>query len=177
MELSAELSEDSAAGRLILTKCSSILLKFKVATTESKKKKLKYKRYRNKKIYECLIEDTLKSAVYIRLSSRMVEENKLSPDMKLRAYIQFRLNRNSMTGPDLDFLFYHFLSKLKVCFWIYIPYSRWKIVYKCTMSTILFYVYFDRDALGPGQAEQRVYCVPGHSEVSQGPTCTGVYFV
>jgi len=97
MELSAELSEDSAAGRLILTKCSSILLKFKVATTESKKKKIKFKRYRNKKIYECLIEDTLKSAVYIRLSSKMVEENKLSPDMKLRAYIQFRLNRNSMT--------------------------------------------------------------------------------
>ena len=49
-----------------------------------------------KKIWECLIEDTAKSVIYVRLSSAMVKENKLSPDMKIKAEIQFRLSRLSM---------------------------------------------------------------------------------
>ena len=100
IELGSELSEDSEAGRLILTKCSSILLKFDVAITNESKKKKKEKKVKlnRKKIWECLIEDTLKSVLYIRLSSKMVAETKLTPDMKLQAQVQFRLSRISMLG-------------------------------------------------------------------------------
>ena len=100
VDLGAELSEDCAAGRLILSRCSSLLLRFEPATsTESKKyKKGRKVKLNRKKIWECLIEDTLKSVVYIRLSSKMVEENKLTPDMKLKAEVQFKLSRMSMIG-------------------------------------------------------------------------------
>merc|ERR1719228_2623183 len=97
IELNSELSEDSQAGRLILTKCTSILLKFDTGISESKKKKKEKKvKLNRKKIWECLIEDTAKSVIYVRLSSAMVKENKLSPDMKIKAEIQFRLSRLSM---------------------------------------------------------------------------------
>ena len=100
------MSEDSAAGRLILTRCSSVLLKLDSANTsggsESKKSKKAGRKVKlnRKKIWECLIEDTLKSVVYIRLSSKMVAENKLEADMRLRAEIQFRLSRTSMLGRE-----------------------------------------------------------------------------
>jgi len=100
IELGAELSEDSPAGRLILTRCNSILLKFNTFTLrESKKKKKenKVKFNKKKRIWECLIEDTLKTVLYIRLSSKMVEENNLTPDVKLKAEVQFKLSRLSLT--------------------------------------------------------------------------------
>ena len=99
IELNSELSEDSQAGRLILTKCTSLLMRFGAASSEqaaSKKKKEKKVKLNRKKIWECLIEDTAKSVIYVRLSSAMVKENKLSPDMKIKAEIQFRLSRLSM---------------------------------------------------------------------------------
>ena len=102
--MGAELSEDSASGRLILTRCSAVLLKLDSAErgggAESKKSKKAGRKVKlnRKKIWECLIEDTLKSAVYIRLSSKMVAEHKLEADMRLRAEIQFRLSRTSMIG-------------------------------------------------------------------------------
>jgi len=97
IELNSELSEDSQAGRLILTKCSSILLKFDTGISESKKKKKEKKvKLNRKKIWECLIEDTAKSVIYVRLSSTMVKENKLTPDMKIKAEVQFKLSRVSL---------------------------------------------------------------------------------
>ena len=99
IELNSELSEDSQAGRLILTKCTSLLMRFGAASSEqaaSKKKKEKKVKLNRKKIWECIIEDTAKSVIYVRLSSAMVKENKLSPDMKIKAEIQFRLSRLSM---------------------------------------------------------------------------------
>jgi len=97
IELNSELSEDSQAGRLILTKCSSILLKFDTGISESKKKKKEKKvKLNRKKIWECLIEDTAKAVIYVRLSSSMVKENKLTPDMKIKAEVQFKLSRVSL---------------------------------------------------------------------------------
>ena len=84
-----------------MTRCNSILLKFNTFTLrESKKKKKenKVKFNKKKRIWECLIEDTLKSVLYIRLSSKMVEENNLTPDVKLKAEVQFKLSRLSLTG-------------------------------------------------------------------------------
>lgn len=100
IELSSELSEDSQAGRLILTKCQAILVRFgPPAGAEggaSKRKKEKKVKLNRKKIWECLIEDTAKSVVYVRLSSAMVKENKLTPDMRIKAEVQFKLSRLSM---------------------------------------------------------------------------------
>ena len=97
IELNSELSEDSQAGRLILTKCTSLLMRFGAPEqAASKKKKEKKVKLNRKKIWECLIEDTAKSVIYVRLPSSMVKENKLSPDMKIKAEIQFRLSRLSM---------------------------------------------------------------------------------
>eukprot|EP00090_Calanus_glacialis_P043171 TRINITY_DN7638_c0_g1_i1.p1 TRINITY_DN7638_c0_g1~~TRINITY_DN7638_c0_g1_i1.p1 ORF type:complete len:1395 (-),score=231.54 TRINITY_DN7638_c0_g1_i1:680-4864(-) len=97
IELNSELSEDSQAGRLILTKCSSILLKFDTGISESKKKKKEKKvKLNRKKIWECLIEDTAKAVIYVRLSTAMVKENKLTPDMKIKAEVQFKLSRISL---------------------------------------------------------------------------------
>ena len=99
IELNSELSEDSQAGRLILTKCSSIFLKFDTGSIDpktGKKKKEKKVKLNRKKIWECLIEDTAKSVIYVRLSCAMVKENKLTPDMKVKAEVQFKLSRTSM---------------------------------------------------------------------------------
>jgi len=97
IELNSELSEDSQAGRLILTKCSSILLKFDTGSSDTKKKKKEKKvKLNRKKIWECLIEDTAKSVLYVRLSTAMVKENKLTPDMKIKAEVQFKLSRISL---------------------------------------------------------------------------------
>merc|ERR1719397_1206665 len=83
IELNSELSEDSQAGRLILTKCTSLLMRFGAATSEqhnaSKKKKEKKVKLNRKKIWECLIEDTAKSVIYVRLSSAMVKKNYTTP--------------------------------------------------------------------------------------------------
>ena len=104
IELSSELSEDSKAGRLILTKCSEVMVRFEVGITESKKGKkskvIKEKKIKlnKKKIWECLLEDTTKNVIYIRLPSKMVSENKLTSDMKIKAEVQFKLSRVAMTG-------------------------------------------------------------------------------
>ena len=102
--LNSELSEDSKAGRLILTKCSEVMVRFEVGITESKKGKkskvIKEKKIKlnKKKIWECLLEDTTKNVIYIRLPSKMVSENKLTSDMKIKAEVQFKLSRVAMTG-------------------------------------------------------------------------------
>ena len=98
IELNSELSEDSQAGRLILTKCNSIFLKFDTGLVDPKQKKKKEKKVKlnRKKTWECLIEDTGKSVIYIRLSGAMVKENKLTPDMKIKAEVQFKLSRTVM---------------------------------------------------------------------------------
>ena len=104
IELSSELSEDSKAGRLILTKCSEVMVRFEVGITETKKGKkskvIKEKKIKlnKKKIWECLLEDTTKNVIYIRLPSKMVSENKLTSDMKIKAEVQFKLSRVAMTG-------------------------------------------------------------------------------
>ena len=60
-----------------------------------KEKKIKLNK---EKIWECLLEDTTKNVIYIRLPFKMVTENKLTSDMKTKAEVQFKLSRVSMTG-------------------------------------------------------------------------------
>ena len=89
---------------MILTKCSEVMVRFEVGITESKKGKkskvIKEKKIKlnKKKIWECLLEDTTKNVIYIRLPGKMVSENKLTSDMKIKAEVQFKLSRVAMTG-------------------------------------------------------------------------------
>ena len=95
---------------MILTKCSVVLVRFEVGITESKKGKkskiIKEKRVKlnKKKIWECLLEDTTKNVIYIRLPSKMVAENKLTTDMKTKAEVQFKLSRVSIAGWDWNYI-------------------------------------------------------------------------
>ncbi|KFM82919.1 putative helicase with zinc finger, partial [Stegodyphus mimosarum] len=82
MQLSSVLSEDSASGRLVLTNCSTVLLA-----------PVKTKGEEQRKVYEAVIEDKGKTAIYIRLSKRCCEELKLEPDREILVEVQFQLNR------------------------------------------------------------------------------------
>jgi len=100
IELNSQLSDDSKAGKLILTKCSSILLKNHIepAVPEKKKGKKKPEKKRksltsNTKIWECLIEDTAKSVIYVRLPAALVLDMNLQTDMRVKAEVQFKLSR------------------------------------------------------------------------------------
>lgn len=78
MILDGNLSEDTPAGRLILTNCTSLLLKSPV----------------NRKLaYVSEIEDSGKSTLYLRLCQSLVEDFKLKIDDDLQIEVQFQLNR------------------------------------------------------------------------------------
>ncbi|XP_054723440.1 probable helicase with zinc finger domain, partial [Uloborus diversus] len=82
MQLSSVLSEDSSSGRLVLTNCNTVLLA-----------PVKTKGEEQRKVYEAVIEDKGKTAIYIRLSKRCCEELKLKADREFTAEVQFQLNR------------------------------------------------------------------------------------
>ena len=86
MKLGNVLSEDTPAGRLILTNCSTLLLKPKAKDDGGR-------------AYVAQIEDTGKSALYLRLSSRLVSDHDLRDKMAqedevaFEVEVQFQLNR------------------------------------------------------------------------------------
>lgn len=87
MMLGANLSEDTTAGRLILTSCSSLLL----AKSRGAKAKVE------KRIsYVADIEDTGKSTLYLRLSPTLIQDWSLKEDMDVEVEVQFQLNRLPM---------------------------------------------------------------------------------
>ena len=85
LTLSGSLSEDTTAGRLILTNCTSILL-MESGNSPNANKKLR-------KAYVAGIEDTGKATLYLRLSSTLVEDCQIKEDEKFQAEIQFQMNR------------------------------------------------------------------------------------
>ena len=82
INLGKNLSEDTSAGRLILNNCLTVLLAPDVDQHRPKPK-----------VYEALIEDKGKNAMYLRLSSETVSDLKLTQDTEFQAQIQFQLNR------------------------------------------------------------------------------------
>ncbi len=94
MTLGQNLSEDTPAGRLILTNCQMLMLSKPEAMSkkaEGKKKKASSKRV----AYISAIEDTGKSTLYLRLSSRLVTDLCLDPSVndEVELEVQFQLNR------------------------------------------------------------------------------------
>ena len=77
MTLKGSLSEDTTAGRLILTNCTSMLLKGKDPNIA----------------YVSAIEDSGKSILYLRLSQALVSELTLKHDEEVELEVQFQLNR------------------------------------------------------------------------------------
>lgn len=102
IDLGAELSEDTAAGKLILTRSTSVYLKLimRIANSDPERRKKKDQKVKlnKKKVWECFIEDYQKRSLYIRLSGKMVELNKLTDEMRLEAELQFKLSRISTVG-------------------------------------------------------------------------------
>ncbi len=102
MSLGQDLSEDTSAGRLILTNCSMLMLSKpgsggagKDQNKRDKKKSSKSSSSSSTKrvAYIAAIEDTGKNTLYLRLSSKMVKDLNLKEDGELEVEIQFQLNR------------------------------------------------------------------------------------
>ena len=96
LSLRGNLSEDTTAGRLILTNCTSLLLK----SSESNQTKA----------YVTGIEDSGKANLYLRLSSTLVQDFKLKDEDTFKAEVQFQLNRLPMCEMHLAIDKLHDLS-------------------------------------------------------------------
>lgn len=85
MHLGKDVSEDTSAGRLILSNCSSVYISPVEEANMGKDKK--------RHVYEAVIEDKGKNVIYLKLGSKCVEGMKLKADTEIHVDIQFQLNR------------------------------------------------------------------------------------
>jgi len=134
MKLDADLSEDTQAGRLILTKCNTVLLspvltKGKSKVTSKTDQKIENGDYelasqdnvtdldlgknQKPKVWECVIEDTGKSVLYVRLPTSLVTAMNLISDTDLKTEVQFQLNRLPMAE------MHHALDRLQNLYMVY----------------------------------------------------------
>ena len=89
MTLNGSLSEDTTAGRLLLTHCTSLLLKGENSQNDLKKATNSQKGV----AYLSAIEDSGKSILYLRLSSSIVTDFGLKDGDDFGVEVQFQLNR------------------------------------------------------------------------------------
>ncbi|KAB0406250.1 hypothetical protein E2I00_013586, partial [Balaenoptera physalus] len=86
-KLTETLSEDTLAGRLVMTKVNAVYLlpvpKEKLVQTQGTKEK----------VYEATIEEKTKEYIFLRLSRECCEELSLRPDCDTQVELQFQLNR------------------------------------------------------------------------------------
>ncbi|XP_042639487.1 probable helicase with zinc finger domain [Orycteropus afer afer] len=86
-KLTKTLSEDTLAGRLVMTKVNAVYLlpvpKEKVVQTQGTKEK----------VYEATIEEKTKEYIFLRISRECCEELNLRPDCDTQVELQFQLNR------------------------------------------------------------------------------------
>lgn len=90
LTLGKDLSEDTSAGRLILSNCSSVYLS---AFINNSKKSSQATKDITRNVYECTIEDKGKNVIYLKISSKCVQALNLKSDMDILVDIQFQLNR------------------------------------------------------------------------------------
>lgn len=87
LRLDAHITEDTAAGRLVLQNCQLVwLAPVRTADTEEG-------RPAKPRVYELPIQLAKKDRVYIRLTRECVNEFKLKPDTSIDAEVQFLLDR------------------------------------------------------------------------------------
>ncbi|XP_012893338.1 PREDICTED: probable helicase with zinc finger domain isoform X1 [Dipodomys ordii] len=86
-KLTETLSEDTLAGRLVMTKVNAVYLlpvpKEKLIQTQGTKEK----------VYEATIEEKTKEYIFLRISRECCEELNLRPDCDIQVELQFQLNR------------------------------------------------------------------------------------
>ncbi|XP_040100305.1 probable helicase with zinc finger domain [Oryx dammah] len=86
-KLTETLSEDTLAGRLVMTKVNAVYLlpvpKEKLVQTQGTKEK----------VYEATIEEKTKEYIFLRISRECCEELNLRPDHDTQVELQFQLNR------------------------------------------------------------------------------------
>ncbi|XP_029424236.1 probable helicase with zinc finger domain isoform X2 [Nannospalax galili] len=86
-KLTETLSEDTLAGRLVMTKVNAVyllpVLKEKLVLTQGTKEK----------VYEATIEEKTKDYIFLRISRECCEELNLRPDCDTQVELQFQLNR------------------------------------------------------------------------------------
>lgn len=86
-KLTETLSEDTLAGRLVMTKVNAVYLlpvpKEKLGQTQGTKEK----------VYEATIEEKTKEYIFLRISRECCEELNLRPDYDTQVELQFQLNR------------------------------------------------------------------------------------
>ena len=92
MTLNGSLSEDTTAGRLILTHCTSLLLKGENSQNDIKKA-TNSQNGQKSVAYLSAIEDSGKSILYLRLSSSIVQDFGLKDGDDFGVEVQFQLNR------------------------------------------------------------------------------------
>ncbi|XP_036325735.1 LOW QUALITY PROTEIN: probable helicase with zinc finger domain [Rhagoletis pomonella] len=85
MRLGKDISEDTSAGRLILSNCSSVYI--------SAPEELHVLKDRKRNVYEATIEDKGKNVIYLKLSAKCVDGMNLKADTEIEVDIQFQLNR------------------------------------------------------------------------------------
>ncbi|KAI4903994.1 hypothetical protein NFI96_024214, partial [Prochilodus magdalenae] len=88
-KLTETLSEDTLAGRLVMTKVNSVLLlpvsRERVGQGQPTSSK--------ERVYEALIEEKTKDYIFLRICKDCCEELSLAPDRELQVELQFQLNR------------------------------------------------------------------------------------
>ncbi|XP_005402209.1 PREDICTED: probable helicase with zinc finger domain isoform X2 [Chinchilla lanigera] len=86
-KLTETLSEDTLAGRLVMTKVNAVYL------LPVPKEKLVQSQGTKEKVYEATIEEKTKEYIFLRLSRECCEELNLRPDCDTQVELQFQLNR------------------------------------------------------------------------------------
>ncbi|XP_069056002.1 probable helicase with zinc finger domain isoform X2 [Pleurodeles waltl] len=86
-KLTETLSEDTLAGRLVMTKVNAVYVLPVV------KEKSGYTQGTKEKVYEAVIEEKTKDYIFLRLCRDCCEELKLKPDREMQVELQFQLNR------------------------------------------------------------------------------------
>ncbi|KPP78478.1 putative helicase with zinc finger domain [Scleropages formosus] len=86
-KLTETLSEDTLAGRLVMTKVNSVLLlplgRDRITQPPGVKER----------VYEAVIEEKTKEYIFLRICKDCCEELSLQPDQELQVELQFQLNR------------------------------------------------------------------------------------
>uniref|UniRef100_A0A3B1IM46 Probable helicase with zinc finger domain n=1 Tax=Astyanax mexicanus TaxID=7994 RepID=A0A3B1IM46_ASTMX len=88
-KLTETLSEDTLAGRLVMTKVNSVLL----LPASRERVGQGHPTSSKERVYEALIEEKTKDYIFLRICKECCDELGLAPDRELQVELQFQLNR------------------------------------------------------------------------------------
>ncbi|XP_072098762.1 probable helicase with zinc finger domain isoform X1 [Mobula birostris] len=135
-KLTETLSEETLAGRLVMTKVNSVLL---LPITKERSMQVQGTK---EKVYEAMIEEKTKECIYLRLTKECCEELKLRADREIQVELQFQLNRLPLCEMHyaLDRIKDNSILFPDVCMFPTIPWSpiRWAISLQRHLDVVNF---------------------------------------